>query len=243
MPRRLVLIAFAGSIALSAGLLVSAATAAPTRSAASELKSVLAAGDAQESVRWVSIESLGSKRLVISTDAGRSIGIQRITYTNAGYTGHAIVELVSGVLYIRGDAMTLVEYFGLKKSQATKVANKWFAMRSNIPDYQAVVAGVTISTTVSELKMTGPITYGSDQTVNGKPTFVIRGKTLANVANTGNPSMAQSLYIASRGQPLPLKVVVSYEGTQSAVDFSNWGRVIKETAPVGAIAFSSSWLQ
>lgn len=219
---------------LSTGFFESAVAVAPTRSAASELKSVLAAGNGQESVHWLSIGSLGSKRVVISTDAGRLSGIQRITFTSNGSTGHVTVELVGGVLYIRGDAMTLEGYMGLKQSEASKVANQWISMRSNVPDYQAVVEGLTISTTISELNMTGPITYGSEQTVDGKSTIVIHGKTFANVGNTGAPSMPQTLYVESHGQPLPVKAIDNYQGSVGTIDFSDWGEVIKVAAPGGS---------
>jgi hypothetical protein len=166
-----------------------------------------------------------------------------VTYTSGGSTGHVTIELVGGELYVRGDAMTLVGYMGLKKARATKVANRWFSMTSSAPDYQAVVAGLTISTTVSELHMVGPLSYGSNQTVNGESAIVILGKTRANQAGPGAPSMPQILYVSSHGRPLPIKVVDTYQGDVSTTYFSHWGEAIKVTVPAGAISFSSSWLQ
>jgi hypothetical protein len=229
------------SVLLIGGTEVAAAAVAP--SAATELRNVLTAGDSQESVHWMSTGSYESKSLVNSTDAGRSVGIQKITYTSSGSTGHVTVELVGGVLYIRGDAMTLEGYMGLKAARATAIANRWFSMRNNVPDYQAVVAGLTISTTIPELNMSGSITYGPDQKVNGEQTAVLRGKTVANVADTGAPSMPQTLYVASSGKPLPVKVVDDYEGSLSTATFSNWGEAIRVTAPSHAVPFSSTWLQ
>src|SRR5947207_849028 len=95
-PRAAILAAVLGCVIPAVSL------AAP--SPAALLGSILAAGRAQHSVHYVSKIQLGTVRIAQVADVGATKGIQRITYSKAGTTGHVTVVVSAGRAYVRGDA-------------------------------------------------------------------------------------------------------------------------------------------
>src|SRR5437773_10215969 len=68
------------------------------------LARIIATARAQHSVHYVSTAQLGTTRVVQVADVAAATGIQRISYTKSGTTGHVTVIVSAHRAYVRGDA-------------------------------------------------------------------------------------------------------------------------------------------
>jgi hypothetical protein len=108
------------------------------------LRSILVAGEAQKSVHYVSVQSAGGDRIVEVADAAWDQGIQRITYTHAGQTGHVTVLVTPGTAYVNGDTFALTSYMGYGPDAASAYSGRWIEIPSSDHDYNAVSSDVTM---------------------------------------------------------------------------------------------------
>ena len=79
---------------------VSPAVPVAAASPGSLLASILAAGRAQRSVHYVSTARSGAIRVVAVADVGATKGVQRITFSKAGATGHVSVVVSARTAYV-----------------------------------------------------------------------------------------------------------------------------------------------
>src|SRR5262245_16829327 len=93
--------------------------------AAALLAAMLAAVHAQHSVHYVSAAASNGTKIEIIGGVGRTQGIQRITFTQGGMTGHATVIVADRTAYVRGDAFTLHSFLGIASENAANVAGRW----------------------------------------------------------------------------------------------------------------------
>jgi hypothetical protein len=222
------------------------ATAAPSVAHASVsstpyevMSSVLAAGEAQISVKSVSTWASGAVKVVLTSYAATSSGYQNIDYAVKGVDHHEMVKLVGGVVYVRGDATILNLYMGLTKGRAKIVAGKWYSIASTNPDFAVVASDLTVSSTMSVVEMTRSVVRLPDQVRNGVHVTVLKGQT---IASSSSPSLSETLYSNARDS-LPVMASVSYQGKKQSESFSNWGRAVRVSAPSRALPFSVTWLQ
>ncbi len=216
------------------------APASGSVSPSNELKAVIAAADSQHSVSVASVAASGSTRITQTGTVGPSSGTQRIDYSVGGHSHVVTVLLASDVVYVNGDATVLTAYMGLKSSQAQKIAGKWFKILSNVPDYQAVAAGLTITSTMSEINMRGSITSLANRKLSGASVIALAGRT---VASDLAPSVQETLYASARGRPLPIEVTQTQSGHTDTIAFTSWNTAVHVTVPASALLFSSTWLQ
>lgn len=158
-------------------LVLAAAAAAAAASFAAQSPtalrtSILAAARAQHSVHYVST-SVGPVRTEVVGDAAADRGIQRITFTQSGKTGHVTVVVIKRTAYFRGDAFTLNAYMELPAPGAAKYAGRWISVAHANRAFADIAADVTLPSFVQSLDLGGATTRVTG-TVGGRPVVGVR---------------------------------------------------------------------
>jgi hypothetical protein len=192
--------------------------------------SILAATRAQHSVHYVSIQEAGTTSVSIVADAGKSSGIQRITYRKAGKSGHVTVIVVARTAYVRGDAFTLRQFMGFTAADATKYADRWMLVRHTHPGYDVVAEDVTFASAVSGLTPEGQLENVSGTKIGGRPVIGVRGTTTSR-----GQKVVTTLLVAADGRPLPVREVSTGLGGTVQLTFSSWNEAVHVRAPRGAV--------
>ena len=197
----------AGSL-ITAGVLPLIGLAGPTRTPSELLSQALAAARAQSSVQWVAVNKFPGEVATTTTKAGSTSGIQTISLTEGGQTGHLTVELLTNqTAYLKGDSFALRYYMGFKAAPATKEANLWLSLSPSNGDYAEVAAGLTVKSSVDQMEMTGPLTAVAPTVVRGEDVDGVRGVTKAS---PGYPAMKAVIYIRAKGTALPVEQKLAY---------------------------------
>jgi hypothetical protein len=211
--------------------------------AAQLLDASLKAAQGETGVDWFGTSHNSVGTVTLTTKAGRHDGLQSINFRVGAKTGQISIILVGTTVYLRGNVFGLEQYLGFSSSAGQKEAGRWFSISepdaSLVTIYQSVAAGLTVSTTVAELGMTGPITQTAARNVAGQHAIGIRGTTLPNSAI---PSTPQVLYVKSTGEHLPVEAVQTYKGQTSSEVLRAWGQAPSVRAPSGAVPLLLSWL-
>ena len=241
MTRRSITIGISAGVLLAAALLPMAAPAsALTPSPASLVTASLAAARAQTSFQSVSAGSGNGESGTMTTRSGRTSGIQFISITKGGSTGHVTVELRDHMAYVKGDSFALQMYMGFTSAASKKEANRWLSLAPSNVDFSTVAAGLTVNSVVSELEMTGPFSATFQSVVGGERVDGVRGMSKPQ---SGVPALKTVLYFRANGLPLPVEEVEMYKGQTSAVKLGKWNAPIGLENPTHAIPLLPAWLQ
>jgi hypothetical protein len=190
--------------------------AGAARSPAATQRAVIAAARAKGSAHYVSHQSLGGATVTQVADVAADRGIQRITFTANGRTGHVTVVVVNGAVYVRGDAFTLRSYQGFTASEAQSDAGVWVLIPESSRLYRATAADVTTTTFVDDLQLGGRLAAAGRNALSGTASGGVPG-TLSYAAG------------------LPVKEVVRpTSGGSASVVMSRWGEPVNITAPKAA---------
>jgi len=218
----------------------SAATSATETSqpASAMLASALAALRAGPSVHLQGVAKSSSHVIVFSQDSAADAGRQVFTFDG---NEHATVLVVGGVGYIKGDAAALTGFFGFPPALATRLAGRWISFHpgdsAGGTNYQAVTSNVTLASVADELRLTGPLTLTAPTVAAGQPVVGVHGD--APVGNDNPPGSTVTLYVASRGHPLPVTFQLRAAVLQATITFSRWGEALYLTAPPNPIPAAS----
>ncbi len=203
------------------------------------LASILAAARAERSVHYLSTSSFGDVGVTQVCDVGLTRGLQRIIYRKGGSIGRVTVLVAAQTAYIRGDAFTLVNYMGFKAAPSAKYAGVWVRIPHTDRDYSTVAAGVTLSSTMAELKPTGPLSRVPDTRIGGQRVVGVRA-----TASTARGAVVVTLYARAAGSPLPVKEVVRRaDNARFTVTLSNWSEPIRLVIPSKAVPISKTGLE
>jgi len=122
---------------------VAAAGAAGAATSPKALRAaILKAASAKHSVHYV-VGSRPGSRIKMVSDVAANRGIQRVTFSKSGRTGHATTVVVKSTAYVRGDAFALHAYMRLPASFAARYAGKWIAIPHTSPLYRPEAIDVT----------------------------------------------------------------------------------------------------
>jgi hypothetical protein len=220
-------------------LLVACAVPALARAAspAELLASILAAGRAQHSVHYLSVAGVDGSRIVQVADVGATSGIQRITFSRGGRTGHVVV-IVSSSRAFRGDAFVLATYMGLHADAATKYANTWILIPQTDRLYGTVAADVTLASTISTLGQPGKPRAAPSRTIHGQRVVGVQWRTVV----AGKP-VVTALYARAVGTRLPVEERAVRGADSVSVSFSRWNEPLRVQAPSSAVPISRTGLE
>jgi hypothetical protein len=184
-------------------------------------KNALVKATQQLSVHYTSTSAISGAHEAMVGDAAIDRGVQRITFTKGGQTGHVEVRVVRDEAFVNGDAFTLQNYLGLTPAQTARYAGKWFFLKPPSGAFNAVAEAVRLGSFIAELAMPAPYTA----VPHG-----VRSKT-----TRGGKTATITLYVD--GKPLPVKQVASGPtGTVTTV-MGHWNAKVSVAAPTGALAF------
>lgn len=182
-------------------------------------RAVIAAARGQRSVHYVSHSSGNGSTVTQEADVARDRGIQRITFTANGRTGHVTVVVVNGVVYVRGDAFALQNDERFTASEAQSDAGAWVLIPQGSRLYRDTATDVTLPSAVADLRLVGHVAAANASAVTG---------TLVGV---GVPATLS--YVPGR-PPLPVKEVIHVPGGSASVVMSRWNEAVDVTAPKAA---------
>jgi hypothetical protein len=241
----------AGGIALAANSgRASAPLQSPTEANAKLHAAAMAAGSFH--YKDVSTGSVAGNRAsgTQTGDAGPTEGVQFLTSSVGDYE----VIVVHSVAYMRADLPMLENTFGYSASEAAPYVNRWIQFGPSDAPYQAVAANVTSGSVwddssrspTDQLPQT-PQSVGTVSTLDGRSvqsvTYSLHGTSSTNTSYAGT----ERIFFASSSPYLPYKITEQLSGTSNrepsidtgTVTFSQWGEVVRVTAPLGAVTYSS----
>lgn len=155
------------------------------------------------------------KRVAVAVDLGRQAGQGTLNLGDA----HADVARVGDVFYVRGNSAFLKLFAG--QAAATLLHDRWLSGSTTKPPLNAFAQFFSIDsllkealagTTATTLKKLGTRTY--------------KGQKVIAISD---PAAHETLLVAASGKPYP--VAATGRGT---IEFSNWDKDVKVTAPEGA---------
>lgn len=170
----------------------------------------------------------------MNCDVAGDRGIQRITFTKHGRTGHVMVRVAHRTAYIRGDAFTLHGYMGFTSAQASRYAGRWISLPHTSSGYKTVAAGVTFSSLLRLLYPHGnPVRVSG--TLDGRKVVGVRVKQ----RNSGLRYI-ETLWAKKHGTPLPVEEyqVAPSKGYWQRVTMSRWNEPVHVRAPAHAVPIS-----
>jgi hypothetical protein len=228
--RRIVILVF-----IAAALAATAAVALASQSPKALRASIVAAARAQRSVHWSATELIGGVALTTGTDAGKTEGVQHVTFIVGKEKAHSQIVVTGGVAYLRGDALGLRLNLSLTKTQAAKYANKWISIPKSDPAYAATAGGDTMSSVVDELAPHGKLNLVSAK-LHGVRVIGVRG-----VSGSGKKQMAEVLLTRAHGKRLPLAedILEPSKHVLGHTTFSKWNEPVSVTAPASSTSIAA----
>ena len=208
-----------------------AGTAAAATSPDDVYRNAIQSAAAKNSVHYIASSNISGNAEVIVGDAALGHGIQQITFTKNGRTGHVTVLLAATKAYVRGDAFTLVQFLGLTPAQASQFTGKWFFLKPGDAAYRSVAQDVSLQSFVVDLVMPAPYTATPATAIGGRKVTGVRSHV-----KVGNRLVTVTLYVGA-GSPLPVAQIEQGANGKITTTLSRWNERVSVTAPQGAIAF------
>lgn len=191
-------------------------------SADAALAKVKAAAKDVESVHVAGSIAQGGQSIGLDVHVGRDRGQGVLTING----GDLEIRLLEGTAYVRGATETFTK-LGVPAIQAQLVGGKWLKSSASGGEFAAFTEFLDVDSLFeSLLQPDGDVETGDTTTISGEEAF-----ELVDSADSG------SLFIATHGDPLPLRVQKGGE-TGGKVDFTDYGEDVDVQAPAGALDIS-----
>ncbi len=231
--------AVAGISALTAlAALPTMAGAATTPSAQSKYLSAINAAGTQ-GVHFASSAKQSGVTIQVDGDTGATSGEQTLTVSKKGSAAEHVTAMVVGSTgYVKGNATALSHVIGLTNAESRKYAGAWLSFPTSNSSLGELVSGLLNSQVTTELQMSGPYSYGTATTVQGKRAVAVRGY----VSSVSGSKVPVIIYLPASGTADPLEEVTNPGGTggssaiHGTVVFSNWGENTSESAPKTSVS-------
>jgi hypothetical protein len=193
---------------------------------------IFKAASAKHSVHYVTVSSSSRGRSTMVSDIAADRGIQRVTFSNGGRTGHVTMLVVGSTAYIRGDAFTLHGYMAFPPSLASRYAGRWILIPHTSPLYGPVAIDVTFGSFVRDAMPQGHLTI-----VAG----TVGGRKVRGLHGTAREGGTLTLYVPTSGSLLPLEgkeTVRAPIAASSRLTMSRWNEPVRVSAPAHAVPLS-----
>jgi hypothetical protein len=220
-----------GLAATTVSLGALAGPAGATTATATYTAALHAAGN--QSVHFVSSATEDGTSIRVTGDTGATSGSQFLTLRKGKVSETLTVTLVGANGYVKGNSAALVNVLGVTAKQGATYGGKWLSFPTSNAELAQLVTGLHTKDTSAELKMNGPLTFGSATTIDGQSATAIKGTVGTTAANR----LPAVLYVATSGDHRPIEEVTnpskgkSTSAIHSTVTLSNWGEKTHESAP------------
>lgn len=170
---------------------------------------------------------------IYSDDDAIGGGIQRVRVDG----GHATVLVIGATTYVTADQVGFTKYFRMSASQARAVRGQWLPLVPGQPDYTSVTEGVTLTSTLQEIGISGTLKRLSVRTKDGQRVFGIQGQA----AGDGMPKGTRAtLWISVGAHGLPVEYDAGGAKPLMTARFSHWGRAVSLRTPSPIVGASGS---
>lgn len=190
------------------------------------LKAVLA----KHSVHYVTVRTVLDARMKMVSDVAADRGIQRVTFSRKGRTGHVTTMVVKSTAYVRGDAFALRAYMHLPKSFSSHHAGQWISIPHTSPVYRLATIDVTFKSLISDSVPRHHLSVVRGK-VAGKKLRGLRGKARGR-------SGTLTVFVPMSGPELPVEgkhVVRGAYPATSRVRMSHWNEPVRVKPPAHAV--------
>jgi hypothetical protein len=191
---------------------------------------ILKAALAKHSVHYVSVSTVLGARTKVVSDVAADRGIQRVTFSRKGRTGHATTMVVNSTAYVRGDAFALRAYMQLPKSFASHHAGQWISIPHTSPVYRLATIDVTFKSFIGDSVPRHRLSVVRG-TVAGKRLRGLRGKAHGRTGTL-------TVFVPMSGPKLPVagrRVVRGAYPITSRVRMRRWNESVHVKAPAHAV--------
>lgn len=200
----------------------------------------LAATGASTGFHYVSVSTGGTDNQKIVGDAGQKGGGQLITIDSTFGHEQFTLVLVGATVYFQGNVPALQDQLGVPAAGAAAVDGKWIAVSSGDGPYSVVAPGIVVADQVQEMAL---IPTSSSQVTTGDGTKVIRinGTLPPGQGGSGSAGTAHLDIAVDTHLPITQVTTVRVRGMSltDTTTYSAWGTAPTQTAPSGAVAWST----
>ena len=187
---------------------------------------------------YVAVSSGGTTSETVVGDAGKDTGRQVITIGTPAGSEQFTLILVSGIVYFQGNALALEDQLGVPASGAPALVSRWISVSQQDGPYAVAAPGIVAADQAQETELVP----ASTTAITG-PGGVQATRIVGTVpGQQGGPSGSGHLDVTTDGHvPLSYVATISLSGVSetSTTTFSAWGKAPTETAPSGAVAWST----
>jgi hypothetical protein len=191
---------------------------------------ILKAALAKHSVHYVSVGTVLHARTKTVSDVAADRGIQRVTFSRQGRTGHVTTMVVEATAYVRGDAFALRAYMHLPKSFAFHHAGQWISIPHTSPVYRLATIDLTFKSFIGDSVPQRRLSLVRGR-VAGEKLRGLRGKARGR-------SGTLTVFVPRSGPRLPVegrRVVRGAYPATSRVRMSRWNEPVRVKAPAHAV--------
>lgn len=163
--------------------------------------------------------------LLVTQDDAVTGGVQHIS---AKSIGHVTIRVIGPTTYFTADRRGFIKFFGLTASQALVVRGLWVPVVQGEQGYASLTDGVTLSSTLSQMKLAGRLKRLPEQTRDGQRVYGIRGIA---TGQGSPPHTISTVWITVGAHPLPVEADESSTKGTSVARLSHWGRPVTMQEP------------
>ena len=191
---------------------------------------ILKAALAKHSVHYVTVRTVLHARMKMVSDVAADRGVQRVTFSRKGRTGHVTTMVVKSTAFVRGDAFALRAYMHLPKSFAAHHAGQWISIPQISPVYRLATIDVMFRSFISDSVPRHRLSVVGRRAA-GKRLRGLRGKARGR-------SGTLTVFVPRSGPALPVEgrdVVRGAYPAASRVRMSHWNEPVRVKAPAHAV--------
>ena len=161
-------------------------------------------------------------------DAGPTSGSELLVVDfGKGKVGRAQVRLVAGTVYVDADAGFLA---GTGIVSDPPPAGTWMSMTPSDQYYSQFAAGLTTSSIVEQLTMSGPYSFRGTARVGGTRARAVRCATTQQTSS-GSVTIPETVWVRTSGSPVPVLVTVADARAKESAVLSRFGEDVTVTVP------------
>jgi len=188
------------------------------------LASIVSAGLAQKSVRWVQSgygenQGIWSWTADVDTNSGTERGAQ-------SRRGMVEIRLVQNTAFVRGSFWQLMRMAGLSEHEARRFAGRWISIPRGDRQYAQIADGLTLASTIHDFAC-GPWPGAKLTVIRRKP----QAKRSLGLRWRDSEGEECRLHARASDPPLPVSSVWGGLGNASSLHLSKWNEPVHVEAP------------
>ncbi|MGA2528037.1 MAG: hypothetical protein ABSG36_02605 [Acidimicrobiales bacterium] len=208
------------------------------------MRTALAHGGSRASLHYVSTSIGDHVTTTIIGDVNRTSGSQTVALSYKGTTISMLIELVGHEAYFRGSAAAIANIIGLSPIQSSAAAGRWVSVVPTDSAYESTAAALTVSSVMSELVLSAPISRARTVVLGGRKALEISGVWTGEGITAADHATGK-LDVSTGAASLPIRFSgVEPENSKSprftaSFVISRWGETVKVVPPAISVPLST----